>query len=809
MSMNDATLQSLVLTDFRSIRGPAVIPLDAPVVLLHGQNGAGKTSVMSALELALTGQIADLADTDRPHLVHRGTKTAIVELTTSFGSARIGTDDKSTKGEPLLKETDARFFTERCYLAQRRLGQLLEIYARAPAKRDSPLTRFVKDLLGLDELDALIDGLEPVKDTRLVKKLVPEYRAAADSIDEQRGQLASATAELQARTGEAIHAREQLGKSLDTLGAPATADAEVPGEATTRWIRSGDEEAELERLEAARREIQSARSRHEKLSKQAGAGRARSAGKDAGAARDAADAWWESSGSKLEAVLDEIRKDIPTIATAVATDPAAVHKEALEQISGELQRAKATLTADERAATEMKRLDTRIRTAEKRVEKIDRELVSLSSVATGRDLASALAALVPHVHGDDCPVCGRDYSEIGDQSLASHLAEEIARLSTQAERMQELAAARLEAVSATSTASAQRERQAALRLDTVARDALSAKEARFNRYRSRLARLKTGVSEGATIIRRAAESERSRAIAQQRDREAAALASTLEVLCGTLQLKPPRKNETAGETIARVGRYVTSEIQRIQARQEARRTALVQLKNLRGLVDERQAIETQVKHAEIRLAETRRAVRALERRRNTLKKLREDSQKSRTRIIRQVFNSSLNHTWRDLFVRLAPDEPFVPAFLVPDGREGAVTANLTTTHRDGKPGGSPAAMLSAGNLNTAALTLFLALHLTAKPTLPWLLLDDPVQSMDEVHVAQLAAVLRTLTRQHKRRIIIAVHEQALFDYLVLELSPATPKDSLIAVEMTRNPDGDTTLTPSRRRYTSDPALAAA
>ncbi len=80
-------------------------------------------------------------------------------------------------------------------------------------------------------------------------------------------------------------------------------------------------------------------------------------------------------------------------------------------------------------------------------------------------------------------------------------------------------------------------------------------------------------------------------------------------------------------------------------------------------------------------------------------------------------------------------------------------------------------MLSAGNLNTAALTLFLALHLTAKPTLPWLLLDDPVQSMDEVHVAQLAAVLRTLTRQHKRRIIIAVHEQALFDYLVLELEP--------------------------------------
>ena len=60
MSRNDATLQSLAITDFRSIRGTAVIPLDAPVVLLHGQNGAGKTSVMSALELALNGQYGSL-----------------------------------------------------------------------------------------------------------------------------------------------------------------------------------------------------------------------------------------------------------------------------------------------------------------------------------------------------------------------------------------------------------------------------------------------------------------------------------------------------------------------------------------------------------------------------------------------------------------------------------------------------------------------------------------------------------------------------------------------------------------------------
>ena len=53
----------------------------------------------------------------------------------------------------------------------------------------------------------------------------------------------------------------------------------------------------------------------------------------------------------------------------------------------------------------------------------------------------------------------------------------------------------------------------------------------------------------------------------------------------------------------------------------------------------------------------------------------------------------------------------------------------------GNQAAPPAAMLSAGNLNTAALTLFLALNLSVERRLPWILLDDPVQSMDEVHVA--------------------------------------------------------------------------
>jgi exonuclease SbcC len=118
-------------------------------------------------------------------------------------------------------------------------------------------------------------------------------------------------------------------------------------------------------------------------------------------------------------------------------------------------------------------------------------------------------------------------------------------------------------------------------------------------------------------------------------------------------------------------------------------------------------------------------------------------------------------------------------------------------------------MLSAGNLNTAALTLFLSLHLSVPKTLPWLILDDPVQSMDDVHIAHLAALLRTLSKEHGRQIIIAVHDRQLFEYLRLELSPAFSSDSLLTLELMRGPQQDTRCLARRFSYQEETALLAA
>ncbi|MFT8327457.1 hypothetical protein [Gluconobacter oxydans] len=191
-------------------------------------------------------------------------------------------------------------------------------------------------------------------------------------------------------------------------------------------------------------------------------------------------------------------------------------------------------------------------------------------------------------------------------------------------------------------------------------------------------------------------------------------------------------------------------------------------------------------------------------------KIRDAVDAIRSAIIRREFNERLNRLWRDLFVRLAPGEPFIPAFRIPDAETQRIQPRLVTDHRaGGGAGGTPGAMLSAGNLNTAALTLFLSLHLSVPKTLPWLILDDPVQSMDDIHIAHLAALLRTLSKEHGRQIVIAVHDRQLFEYLRLELSPAFPSDSLLTLELARGPHQDTRCLSRRFSFKEETSLLVA
>jgi exonuclease SbcC len=135
------------------------------MVLVHGENGAGKTSLLSAIELALTGRVVSLERADPAYglqLLQRDSEGGRVLLETTglpgINSFETLLSPTGFKSHAILPAEPAAFFSERCYLPQVLLGQLLQIYQDSDSSPDSPLARFVTELLGLDRLGRVDKG---------------------------------------------------------------------------------------------------------------------------------------------------------------------------------------------------------------------------------------------------------------------------------------------------------------------------------------------------------------------------------------------------------------------------------------------------------------------------------------------------------------------------------------------------------------------------------------------------------------------------------------------------------------------------
>lgn len=245
------SLKSLYVKNFRSIRGEASLSLDAPVILLYGPNGSGKTSLMSALELALTGTVTSLERIEpdyAKYLPHKYAESgkSLIRLSTEGlaeqNEINVEVSGQANRSPGLLGRSDALFFSERCYLAQPTMNRLLEIYQFQESKKtDSPLTRFVKDLLRLDHLDALIDGLHPAGNVRRFKDLAPLYWDARETIPRLQSRLKLSEAELNRVRASERESEAKIHASLANLGHVILCHVQPPGQCYRRlapivWI---------------------------------------------------------------------------------------------------------------------------------------------------------------------------------------------------------------------------------------------------------------------------------------------------------------------------------------------------------------------------------------------------------------------------------------------------------------------------------------------------------------------------------------------------------------------------------------------
>ncbi|WP_165361500.1 AAA family ATPase [Lichenibacterium ramalinae] len=808
-----SAIEHLTVEDFRSIRGHVSLSLDAPVVLIHGQNGTGKTSLMAAIELALTGDVPSMSRVEPDYLKylpHQAVGTGSVRLRTrmagGIGETSLKVTSAGVEGAPALGGRLARFYGERCYLSQATLGRLLEIY-EAPDGKSGPsaLQRFVKDLLGLDRLDALTDGLRTAGNVLRLREPVPQYAAAKDEIPRLRDRLRADRAGVAASEADLELAKEQLRLFIAGIDEGLTILLD-DRERLAQRLKEQSEEPSLLQQARLRRRIAVAMEEWGVLSG-ADAMIALTVVQAEHRANDSAlRAWRDGVGGELENVLGHIGR-----ALGIAENPADVTYQhacrvASARVDAEVARCTEVLNGHDIDHTRLEQIASDIRSGQARLALLDRSVGE--SVGVAQQLARALTQVVPHVHEDDCPVCGRNFREVSSVPLAAHLSRRIAALTQEAGRLEAVAKDRSTTASALLQAERERDAVSGRLVEDGVRDALKERRATLSEARLALESRMVEAAEGDRLRSKAQASEKRLAEFAGRDNAVSTLreiASDLAVQAGEA---PLGTDDAIGDALSQLASTVAQREASLAERQESRRKATLALVSLRAidakLKSAREALETQ-QRAFDRLEKAKdEADRRIELAKGLIRTVNE----SRSRIVRKVFDERLNAVWRELFIRLAPEEPFVPAFAMPSRIGTVMEAKLETIYRQGRKGGNPKAMLSAGNLNTAALTLFLALNLSVEPDLPWLLIDDPVQNMDDVHISQFAALLRTLKRQHGRRVVLAVHDRALFEYLALELSPTFVGDRLIKVELGRSMHGETTCSWEPVIYEEDNAIAA-
>ena len=440
-------LQAITVSNFRSIRGSVTVPLDAPVVLIHGLNGAGKTSVLAAIELALTGQFAGAVPPDPGVFVHRGSKQATIQLDTTSGTTAGKLDANGLDLNPMLDAAETRFYTERCYLTQARLGRLLEMDQSADGRIDTPLTRFIKDLLRLDRLDALVDGLHAVGDKRNLRRLAPRYGEVERELAKSQRRVAELQASLRTVTAQREVLLDSLRTSAGNLGiaTPDVANDVDLGQWQDLFTDDGMIETELTLLTGARRELTSVQRRLQKKTTPDSARVMVEAETAAAAARRRADEWRSTTGVAFERILNGLRELLPDLPSIASSGPSEAFDTALGRTAAELGRCTTSLSKDEVDRVSIESLGERIAQSQARLAAVDRQIEGIgSSGELESRLTQALSELVAHVRDDECPVCGRDFSEVSAQPLHAALISRIANLSESAARLQSLIGARSE-----------------------------------------------------------------------------------------------------------------------------------------------------------------------------------------------------------------------------------------------------------------------------------------------------------------------------------------------------------------------------
>jgi hypothetical protein len=94
---------------------------------------------------------------------------------------------------------------------------------------------------------------------------------------------------------------------------------------------------------------------------------------------------------------------------------------------------------------------------------------------------------------------------------------------------------------------------------------------------------------------------------------------------------------------------------------------------------------------------------------------------------------------------------------------------------------APGTILSSSQMNALAVSVFMALNLGSRPPIDAALLDDPLQSLDDVNLLGLVDLLRR-AKDH-RQLLVSTHDERFGNLLARKLRPSGPDQRTVVIEL--------------------------
>lgn len=165
-----------------------------------------------------------------------------------------------------------------------------------------------------------------------------------------------------------------------------------------------------------------------------------------------------------------------------------------------------------------------------------------------------------------------------------------------------------------------------------------------------------------------------------------------------------------------------------------------------------------------------------------LKQLADAAAEARVDVMKSSFEA-IEPLVSDIYSRLDPHPAFKMIGFEHDTYYGKGISNPVVRDLVAGVDADPLIVFSASQANIAALSYFLAMGLGAgKRALPFVLLDDPLQSMDDVNVLGFSDLCRFV--RSERQLLISTHDRRFANLLRRKLTPRTSEDRTIVYKFT-------------------------